>query len=370
MLQKCPLCGNEKTENELFCDDCTRKIKDGYEVDISGSPQEKRLQKTLSAETPREEENAEAAAKISPVIIEGEKRRRKLKPALFLVMALIVIAASGFYFYKNIVLAGNLEHGDWDMAAKENTIDAYLSYIQKYLEGKHADDALENMKALKDSETNAWELLRFSDNTAELQDFTRQFPKSAYISLAKTRLDSLMWVASVNTNTAQSYSDYLSMSENESFNGDYAAMAQRRQDMLTQSYPLNTNDLDSLKLLVDGFYIALSNVDYNRLSHYLAPSVSRFFSSGGAKREVIVRNLLIAGAKSPAPTIKFTPDVNALVYEKDGSGNFICNVPLIKMMVDAAGASKSVPGYIAHIEANPDFAITKIYEDKPFIVAP
>ncbi|MDR1743090.1 MAG: hypothetical protein LBR48_04635 [Dysgonamonadaceae bacterium] len=370
MSRQCPLCGKEKRESELFCSDCSRKIKNEYEIDVSVSPQENAVPVSLPAKLPENGTNAEFAAENPLMPPEKKNTGRKLKAAALVILICSTIAVSGFYVYKNIVLANNLERSDWDVAVKENTVDAYLSYIQKYPEGKHSDKALENLKTLKDSEAALWEQIRNTDNTSELQDFVRRYPQSAYNTLVRIRLDSLMWVAAVNTNTAQAYADYIVMSENAEFNGDYIINARQRFDMLRQDYPVNSEALNALRSTVDGFYIALSNVDYNRLNEYLAPVVSRFFGSGTASRETIIRKLLIAGAKTPAPTIKFTPDINALVYEKNVNGSFICNVPLSKRFVDTDSMAKDVSGYIAHIETDTAFAITQIYEDKPFVLAP
>jgi hypothetical protein len=369
MSLQCPLCGKEKAEDELFCGDCSRKIKNEYEVGVSAS-----LRDDAATEPPLPEISGNgldvepAGLPLAPA--EKKKTGRKWKSAFLAILAFALVAVSGFYGYKYIVLASNLERGDWDVARKENTVEAYLAYAQKYPEGKHTEEALENLMALKDSEALVWEQVRVSDNTAELQNFMRQYPQSAYLPLVKTRMDSLMWVAAVNTNTAQAYSDYIAMSGNGAFNGDYIVRAKQRSDMLRQDSPVDSDELDSLKLIVDGFYIALSNVDYNRLNEYLAPVVERFFASGVASRESVVSSLLMAGAKTPTPTIKFTPDINALTYEKNAGAAFSCNVPLLKCFVDMLGVEKNVPGYIAHIEMDSAFAITQIYEDKPYPSAP
>ncbi len=37
MSTKCPLCGNNKTDQSLFCVDCTEKLNSEYEVDVPSS---------------------------------------------------------------------------------------------------------------------------------------------------------------------------------------------------------------------------------------------------------------------------------------------------------------------------------------------
>lgn len=367
MAPQCPLCGKAKPEKDLFCGDCARKMKSEYEVNIPPDPEEA---PPADSNLPQSAEEVEPAVGIPPETGFEARPRRRLKIAIRVVLAIVLLSVAGFYAYKHFVLANNLERIEWDAAVKENTVEGYLSFIQKYPAGKYSDGALKNVRTLKDMESQLWERMKFSENTAELQGFLRQYPESSYMPLVKTRLDSLMWIAALRTNTAQAYSDYIAMSENGTFQGDYVVPARQRYEMLHQEYPVGSGEIDSLKLVVDGFFIALSNVDYNGLNKYLAPSVSRFFGLGTATRDQLVNRLMMAGAKTSARTIKFTPDINALAYEKNGSGKFSCNVPLSKLFLDADSVTKSISGYIAHIEMNPNFSIASVYESKPSSSAP
>ena len=387
MAQQCPLCGKDKPEKALFCSDCARKIESEYEVAIPDSQEQNepipdsplQSETTLTSEE-KQTESVEPAKEevredipISKAIEPGKKGKSlwwKIKTTFIWSVAIFVVGISGFYVYENFIVKSNMERIDWDISSQDNTVSGYLLYIEKHPKGNHSDEAFENLKILKSSEEAVWERIKTSDNSAELMDFMTEYPESAFNSLVKLRLDSLMWIAAVNTNTAQSYSEYIEMSEKDLFKGDYLAAAQQRYDMLYQSYPVNSGELDSLRLVTDAFFIALSDVNYNKLNECLAPTVSRFFVSGTSKRDDIVRKLLMEATKTQKETVKYTPDINALAYEKYGENIFSCNVPFVKSVTDSVGTPKSITGYIAHLEMNHSFLITSVYETKPFTEAP
>lgn len=238
--------------------------------------------------------------------------------------------------------------------------------MNEYPHGIYFSEAQEKMMELKGAEAVMWENIKHSDNTSEIQLFIEQYPESPYISMAYNRLDSIMWISALNVNSVQSYSDYMIRSDSGELPGVYYALAQQRYEMLFQSYQVSQEEINNIKLVVDGFYIALSNVDYSKLNNYLAPTVYRFFNSGAASRDRITRELLIAGAKSQPTTIKFSPQINELQYQKTYNGHYKTNVPLSKSFVNIDGVTETIHGYIVHIEMDNEFRIIGIYETKPF----
>lgn len=357
MASNCPLCGKNKSNEALFCGDCTRKIKSDYEVDIPETI-EKESAVPVTAPAPPVQKTDTVAPK-SP---------KYLKMPLWIFLA-VVLAVGGFFFYMQSVRRGNLERAGWDAATRENTAESYIAYMEKFPRGTHYAMADSMMRSLKNAESEAWQAMQVSTNTAELRDFIRQNPQSSYNPLVKTRLDSLTWMGALAQNTAESYSEYMTLSQSGEFDGDYFSEAQQRYEMLFQSYPVNAAELDSIKMAVGGFYAALSSANYEGAAVYLAPTVNRFFNSGVASRERIVGELMMAAAKSQESVIRFSPDIQALQYEKTFNGGFNANVPLAKTY-KKGGRDHEVVGYIVHFGLNPDFRIVGVYETKPFGDAP
>ncbi len=370
MSQFCPLCGKSKSEKALFCSDCKNKIENEYEVDV---PEEKEsaeiiVDKQVDIEPELiddkidiKENDEDLASEISQVSIKPQRNKRNVFVWLLILGILLVV---GFFYYGQVVRKANLDRSQWDTALKENTVNGYLTYMQAFPKGKYYSLAEENLMKLKGNEAEVWVGLQKSDNTAELRDFLTQYPQSPYNSLVKKRLDSLTWVATLNDNTAESYSKYMVMSQSGEFSGDYFGDAQERYDMLFQSYPVTQTDLDSVKLTVEGFFTALSALNASEMSKYLGSTVFQFFKSGGGQREKIVGDLIISGARTQAPTVKFLPNMNAVAYEKTMIEHYKVNVPVQKSFVDN-GQTKTVSGYIVHMELDRNFQIITITESKP-----
>ena len=369
MSQFCPLCGKQ-IGKALFCDDCKNKIEKEYEVDV---PEENKStdptdykQTDIKPESTEnksdvKEQDENLTSEITPVSIKPQRNKRNWFIWLLILGVLLVV---GFFYYGQVVRKANLDRSQWDAAVKENTVSGYLTYMQAFPKGKYCNLAEESLMKLKGNEAEIWGKLQVSENTAELRDFLTQYPQSPYNSLVKKRLDSLTWVATLNDNTAESYSNYMVMSQSGEFPGYYFGDAQERYEMLFQSYPVIQTDLDNIKNTVDGFFTALSALNADEMSKYLAPIVFRFFSSGRGQREKIVGDLIISGARIQAPTIKFLPNMNTVAYEKTLIEHYIVNVSVQKSFVEN-GQTKTVSGYIVNIELDRNFQIITLTESKP-----
>lgn len=363
MAQFCPLCGRSKPEEALFCNDCKDKIEKEYEVDV---PEREGRPDVVGQElTERSVEIKKENPDLPTDILSKGTGPQKNKSRFFWgVLLLGILLVAGFLYYGETVKKGNLDRLQWDRAIKENRVSGYLTYMQAFPKGKYYTLAEENLMKLKGNEAETWRTLQSSDNRAELRDFLTQYPESPYTPLVKTRLDSLAWVATLNDNTAESYSDYMVASQSGELPGDYFGNAQERYDMLFQSYPVAKSDLDSIRLTVDGFFTALSALNASEITKYMAPVVFRFFSSGGGQREKIVGDLIISGARTQAPTVQFLPNTAAVAYEKTAIEHYKVNVPVQKSYVDG-GQRKTVSGYIVQLELDRNFRILTLTERKP-----
>lgn len=371
MSEFCPLCNKRKQENGVFCDDCKSKFETEYEVRVPDPIAPAPLQSEPTDGEVQTENNESIPIGFTSIPTEEEKKKpRKRKKQFIAAFIVLLLAVGGFYFYKEIIRKGNLDSSKWEWAIRENTTTGYLSYMEEFPKGKHYSEAETKMMELKEMETSLYQKMEQSENTAELRDFITTNSHSPYIPLIKKRLDSLTWVATLNDNTAESYSKYMVLSQSGEFDGDYFSDAKNRYDLLFQSYPVTKTELDSVKMVVDGFFDALSTVKADKISNYLADKVFTFFNSSGGTREKIVGDLIIDGSKKQAPTIKFTPNTQALAYEKTLVEHYKVNVPIQKSFLDKEGKRKNIDGYIVEMELNKDFKIIIINEIKPFHEAP
>ena len=383
MSRQCPLCGENKPEEALFCENCEKKIRTDYEVDLPESRKEEDTpveeNRTILSETEgtaitgiieRDGEKDELKADNADQAGSGYQPRKKKAGRTFLGITLsVVLLVGAFFVYNETIRKDNLDRSSWDAALSVNSVEGYLAYMTAHPEGVHFEEAQAKLMSLKAEEAANWEMLKTTDNISALRDFLLQHPESPYSSLVRIRLDSLTWMGALKSNTASSYSDYILLAESGDFKGEYLTMAETRDEMLLQSYPVNEAVLDSIRQTVNGFYAALSTVDHDGMRRYLAPAVTRFFDSGSATRERIIGELLLTAARTQEATLQFAPDLKGVQYEKTLSDVYKVNVPLTKSYVKE-GIVEQVPGYIVHLELNPIFQIISIYETKPYPGAP
>lgn len=373
MSDICPLCQKPKPEHKVFCDDCKTKLEKEYEINVPESKtNDSSLPKVTENETISEtrEETTTPTQFLSIPVNNNKKKTQKWQKQLLFLLIVVVLAIGGFFIYQETIKKSNLDLSKWEWAIRENTTTAFLSYMEEYPKGKYYSDAEKKVMELKENENLGYQKVQVSENTAELRDFITANAQSPYIPLVRKRLDSLTWIATVKDNTAQSYSNYMVLSQSGEFDGDYLSEAKDRYDLLFQSYPVSKNELDSVKLVVDGFFNALSTVNTDKISNYLSDKVFSFFNSKGGTKEKIIGDLIVAGSKKQLPTIKFNPNINALAYEKTVIEHFKVNVPIQKIFSNKEGKTKTVEGYIVKMELNRYYKIILINEIKPYPDAP
>ncbi|MEA4916116.1 hypothetical protein SDC9_88263 [bioreactor metagenome] len=267
MSQFCPLCGKTKPEEALFCDDCTRKIHNEYEVDIpkevgdkkipaagdipvkdwpsvkfvdarlGGKPQKSNVKTGLGVEEADEfEPETETWA--------PKKTSKMVVPLLFFLV--IALLTGAFFIYNSTIRKPNLDRSGWNAAVRSNTVAGYLTYMEAYPHGAYFDEAQAGLLRLKSEEISEWERMKKTNNVAELLGFLERNTGTPYASLAKIRLDSLLWIGALQMNTQEAYSDYMKQAENGSIGGDYIAEAQQRYQQLSMPQPNDTIVTDSI----------------------------------------------------------------------------------------------------------------------------
>jgi hypothetical protein len=382
MSQQCPLCGKNKIDEALFCNECTKKIHSDYEVELpeNGAGEippveladlpEEGNEFTGYPESVTEDLPGEGEFTSYPLaVMEDLPMKKKKRNAFLWIVILVLLLIAAFFVYNETIRKGNLERSGWETAVRENSVEGFLVYMEAFPGGAHAQEAEAALIRLKTDEASVWEGMKTTDRVTELRDFLQRHPASNYAPLVKRRLDSLSWMGALHANTAASYSDYMMMVQSGEFSGDYLFRAEERYEMLFQSYPVDVATLDSIRATVNGFYSSLSAVDHSGISRWLASTVHRFFDSGTATRERILGELLVAGAQTQGATLKFMPDLQSVQYDKTFNDNYKVNVPLLKTYLKE-GILEQVTGYIVHLELNPLFQIVSIYETKPYSGAP
>lgn len=367
----CPLCGKYKPEDSLFCDVCSKKMNSDFEINIHEKDE-------LDLNTTVVEEQSEGADNNSSPENRSFDENKEMPPAkkskkagisLFWILIGVIILIGAFLVYNKTILTESLEQRAWETALNKNSVSGYLDYIESHPDGIHFDDAQAGLMKLKEDEAITWEKLKVSQNLDELFNFSRQYESSPYIPLVRMRIDSLSWISALKMNNVESYSEYLMNSQSGLINGDFITEASKRHEMLFQSTPVNTTEMDSIRATVNGFYASLSEINHSGMYKYLAPEVYRFYDSGGSTREQITGNLMVTAAQIGDRRFSFEANLESVQYVRESNGAFKINVPVVKSYSEN-GTTVHLPGYIAHIEMNSDFEIKSIFESKPFPGSP
>ena len=217
MVSLCPLCGKNKPNNALFCEQCSKKIRADYEVDMpetartnsvptpSNTVHEKTEEKKETEKAkPFEKTETQNEPQPPPVFENPPQKKQNRMPILIGVIALFVLIG-GFLLFNNNnnTQQSRSEQADWQIAVQTNTIAAFETFIETHPFGQNIAQAIENIRALRQQETEAWEAIRETNNIAVLQDFINRYPKNPHVVQARARIELLTWERS-NPPTATS----------------------------------------------------------------------------------------------------------------------------------------------------------------------
>ena len=153
MSRQCPLCGKNKPEEALFCEDCAMKIRADYEIDLPEFQKEENI--------PVEEEGgpgnvnfpiaSEAKVPEMPNVADTEEatdtfdastKKPQKKPLLWIALAAVLLAGA-FFVYNETIRKGNLERSGWEKALKMNSVEGYVAYMASHPGGARFEEAQE-----------------------------------------------------------------------------------------------------------------------------------------------------------------------------------------------------------------------------------
>ena len=436
MSTKCPLCGDSKSDDSLFCANCTEKLNSEYEVDVPTAesseehtdniapnskdkteetnqptseeekrdkkPSQDKLQGGDEASDQSEVEDDSHTAQ--PTIEERRKivaapsfdkkawkrqredkrtdsdktlyqlsKERKGNKTLAIVSIIIVLVlalAASLYIYNKNVKSANLERSAWETAQRTHTVDSYLTYMDAYPKGAFFDEAYSSINQLRSREEQAFENLKTSENTIEFTDFLERYPKSPFLRLVKSRLDSLVWQSSLKENTAEAYTHYIDQANSQVILGNYIGQAEKRYKMLNQATPIDGGDLELIRRTVDGFFIGASTLSQEQLSQHTEAVVARFNNSTNLPHTEVLSHLLIQASEANSNAVKLEADVAKLTYQRLGNDTYEVNVPVEKTFETYEGEINQIKGYIVHLKLSPTFKVYSYHETKPYPEAP
>ena len=212
MSSFCPLCEKKKQADALFCEQCSKKIRADYEIDMPEKLQQNVVreitEKPIKTATiandfavPKDTANEciiesvkenEGEHCVIAVPIFGYQPKRKI--ILIGACVAVLLVLGGLLLFNNnhsLQQSSRFEQADWQRATQLNTIAAFEAFIVLHPFGQHAGQAIEYIRVLRQQETAAWEAIRGTTNIAVLQEFINQNPTNPHIVQAQARIELL-----------------------------------------------------------------------------------------------------------------------------------------------------------------------------------
>lgn len=327
--KKCPLCGKDTTDDEMFCRDC-------QEIANNSSPDEfiseDQISEIVGENIPTESIEDELAIEEAVVQV-VEKRRKSRSKVVFIVAALllgVLIGGFGSYLYIENKEAEETEATFWDQCIEENTPLSYSKYLVQYPDGKFSDQAHQKILGLRKQETEEWESLKKSGDLNTLAAFLIDHPGTPHAASIKATMDSLSWQAAMAENTAASYMVYLNEVNLGNLPGDYQALAQDRYDYLSQLKAIEGEELATVKANLSTFFDKLSSKKYDDMMKVMAPVLTNFFGVEGKSKEVISSSIEADIKERKIKSITYTLNPNSLEAIKDNKGIYFIETPIVR----------------------------------------
>lgn len=327
---KCPLCGKDTQEDEIFCRDCQEIAHNSYSEELlayeesSVNPIDEAEKERIADETAVNNEEPEP----EETNYESFSKRNK-KSLIFLgigIFILILVGAAGSYIRIQNKNTEETEIAYWNRCIEDNTPLGYSKYLVQYPEGKFSEEAYRKITKLRDNERKSWEKLRNSSDIDALFAYLTDHPDTPYIREIRKAIDSLGWKKTQKDNTADAYLAYLENVKLERFNGEYQALAQERYNYLSQLKTLEGKELNEVKKIVTGFFKALSVSNSKETQKLSMDTLTKFYTSNQFLSRNIIDSLKASHKKNKIRSALFTPVTDSIEAILDNKG--ICFITL------------------------------------------
>ncbi len=250
----CPNCGTPANATDTYCSFCGAQIN--HQPVVTPTPQETNL-------------NPIPNVKYNPTPRNRDNRTKNNIRALVLSILGIIIAiaiATGIFSYIN----HNNEMALWEECCAKKQIDDLRTYMEKYPDGKHYDEAKEMLdKLVRDKE--AWDQARVSNDEEHLRDFIRNHPGSEHIDDARQILDDIVWNKALNINTKDAFNQYIK----EFPDGTHIADAHNHFDEKLRA-ELTDSERDNVSGTIQNFLLGLENWNVDLLLSTCNSEMSNF----------------------------------------------------------------------------------------------
>ncbi len=369
---KCPLCGRDTDEDEIFCHDCQEIAQNAYpdellsrKIEDDGTLYNEIVAPVISESDSLEEDEIDGDAENN----EGTRKtpppsNRKLLIFLFVgLVVLVLVGGIGSYVFLQNKNAEETEVAYWNRCIDENTPLSYAKYLVQYPEGKFTQEAQDRIKQLRESEKTEWQTLRNSKDIDALSAFLRDHPETPYIRDIKHAIDSLAWVIALDQNTIDAYKAYISNVQLERYSGEYFDQAQQKANYLTQLKTIEGDELKDIKKRLQNFFKALGSVNGKDIQKMTTPILLNLNKSQNQSNELITDSVKAYLKNNKIRNISYSPILDSLQVIKDNKDKYFIHRLTVKTETSYADRKKKKLSQEHHfgIELNDQKMIQSLY---------
>jgi len=331
---KCPLCGKDTNDGEIFCHDCKEIAENAYPEELLAYVTEESVTETLGEDSLSSDAEKSATADINishepdqPITLKNKNK----KWYIFLVIGIALFLALGIYNgYNKKRIAKETEISYWDKCIEENTPLAYSKYLVLYPSGIFSTEAENKIRELRDTERKDWEALRNSNDVDALFAFLSDRPGTPYAREIRYAIDSLSWVKTEKDNTAASYRAYLDNVKLGNYPGVHEETAQQRYDYLSQLKTLEGKELNEVKGILTGFFKSLSSLDTKDFPKFVTDTVPRFYLSENRMPKVIIDSLKKDQKTKKIKSVDYSFTADSVNVIQDNKGIYFISLPIVE----------------------------------------
>ena len=211
------------------------------------------------------------------------KKKKKAKKILYILLAIILLALSGYAwkFYNELQAAAHQEELDYAVLTDENyLIEDFTHFLEKYPQSIHRREVEQRLHMLEILATD-WENIRHSKNVNQFVDFKNKYNDSHYSRLCNLKIDSLDWKAAKELNTSDAYKTYIDRHPEglfiaEAVTGHY------------ESNKVSQQEENNIYEVCRQFFSAIETNDAETICNHLAPEVENFVNMKFASKADIL----------------------------------------------------------------------------------
>lgn len=235
------------------------------------------IDETNSNDTTSFSSSWEASHEQTPTPSPKKSKRGWIILAIMITLLLVGGGITLYYLHEQ-----DSEATAYSVLTDNETISDYEDYLRKFPQGVHASDVKARLVELQ-TMYNEWERVKRSSYKSDYTRFMDTYPNSILVKQCSLKIDSLDWIAAVQTNTTEGIETYLRTHPE----GRYLSEATIALGNL-QNLKVAASDVQNIAATLRLFYDAFAENDDATLCTCITPTMKQFLSKRNVTKAEVV----------------------------------------------------------------------------------